>query len=231
MDPRQTPHVHRYFDPADRFVRIRVCDAAEAGIEARPELDRAAYRLAVVAACVEGFEEPEPELRSVCAGTDVDVDDALALLYQIVVSVNPALELRAVRLPGASAGPAPEPGTRAAASGVDDPERALRRRARGLEERLLGRVFGQDEAVGRAAAAVRRAASGLARGRGPLASLLLVGPTGTGKTELGRALAAELEGAGFGFVRVDCGELAQGTRPPSSSARRPATSASRRAGC
>jgi len=86
------------------------------------------------------------------------------------------------------------------------PRLDLRRLARGLDERLGRRLAGQPEAVGAVARALRRAAAGLAGRRGPLATLLFVGPTGTGKTELARALAEELGGARR-LVRIDCSEL------------------------
>jgi ATP-dependent Clp protease ATP-binding subunit ClpC len=74
-------------------------------------------------------------------------------------------------------------------------------------------VVGQPEAVASVTRSVGRAAVGLASRRGPLASLLFVGPTGTGKTELARSLASELGGEER-LLRVDCSEF--GTRHESS---------------
>ena len=68
-------------------------------------------------------------------------------------------------------------------------------------------MLGQPEGVACVARALRRAAAGLRKPRGPLACLLFVGPTGTGKTELARALAREL-GSERLLVRVDCSEFA-----------------------
>ncbi len=72
-----------------------------------------------------------------------------------------------------------------------------------LEERLLGRVFGQEEAVGQVVNAVKFARAGLLEEGKPLASLLFVGPTGVGKTEIARSLAKEL---GIKLIRFDMSE-------------------------
>ena len=75
-----------------------------------------------------------------------------------------------------------------------------------LRQRILGRVFGQDEAVDQVVEAVQMAKAGLAEGDKPLASLLFVGPTGVGKTEVARTLADEL---GVKLVRFDMSEYAE----------------------
>jgi len=76
-----------------------------------------------------------------------------------------------------------------------------------LEARLQTRVLGQSEAVHQVAAAVRRGRSGLREGDRPIASLLLLGPTGVGKTELCRALAEELYQSRDAFIRFDMSEF------------------------
>lgn len=76
----------------------------------------------------------------------------------------------------------------------------------GAEEALTRRVVGQEKAVRAVAAALRRARTGLGDPRRPLGSFLFVGPTGVGKTELGRALAEFLFGSEGALVRVDMSE-------------------------
>ncbi|MFD4422090.1 ATP-dependent Clp protease ATP-binding subunit [Agromyces sp. NPDC058484] len=67
-----------------------------------------------------------------------------------------------------------------------------RERLGDLEGELHARVIGQDDAVTAVAKAVRRSRTGMGDARRPIGSFLLLGPTGVGKTELARALAASL---------------------------------------
>jgi ATP-dependent Clp protease ATP-binding subunit ClpC len=76
----------------------------------------------------------------------------------------------------------------------------------GLREALLARVVGQDEAVGAAARAVLRGRTGLGDGGRPAASLLFMGPSGVGKTELCKALADCVYGSRDALIRLDMTE-------------------------
>lgn len=76
----------------------------------------------------------------------------------------------------------------------------------GLEEKLHGRVIGQEEAVKAVAQAMRRARAEVREGKRPIANLLFLGPTGVGKTELSKALAAEYFGSEKMMVRLDMSE-------------------------
>ena len=75
-----------------------------------------------------------------------------------------------------------------------------------MEDRLHERVVGQDEAVRAVAAAVRRARAGLQDPNRPLGSFVFLGPTGVGKTELARALAAFLFDDERAMIRIDMSE-------------------------
>jgi ATP-dependent Clp protease ATP-binding subunit ClpB len=75
-----------------------------------------------------------------------------------------------------------------------------------LEELLHRRVVGQDEAVKAVADAVLRARSGIKDPNRPIGSFLFLGPTGVGKTELARALAATLFDDEGNLVRIDMSE-------------------------
>ncbi|MEA2787438.1 MAG: ATP-dependent Clp protease ATP-binding subunit ClpB [Candidatus Eremiobacteraeota bacterium] len=75
-----------------------------------------------------------------------------------------------------------------------------------LEDELHRRVIGQDEAVTAVSEAILRARSGLGDPNRPLGSFLFLGPTGVGKTELARALAAFLFDDERALVRIDMSE-------------------------
>lgn len=75
-----------------------------------------------------------------------------------------------------------------------------------LEDHLHERVIGQDDAVSVVANAIRRSRAGLADPNRPIGSFLFLGPTGVGKTELARSLAAFLFDDERSMVRVDMSE-------------------------
>ncbi|KUJ28015.1 ATP-dependent Clp protease ATP-binding subunit ClpC [Christensenella hongkongensis] len=76
----------------------------------------------------------------------------------------------------------------------------------GLENMLHERVIGQDEAVSAVAKAIRRARAGLKDPARPIGSFIFLGPTGVGKTELTKALAAAMFGDENAMIRLDMSE-------------------------
>lgn len=76
-----------------------------------------------------------------------------------------------------------------------------------LEEELHKRVISQDDAVTAVAKAVRRARAGLKDANRPIGSFLFLGPSGVGKTELARTLAAQLFGSADNIIRIDMSEF------------------------
>ena len=75
-----------------------------------------------------------------------------------------------------------------------------------MEDELHRRIVGQDEAVSAVAKAIRRGRAGLKDPKRPTGSFLFLGPTGVGKTELCKALAAAMFGDENAMVRLDMSE-------------------------
>ena len=96
-------------------------------------------------------------------------------------------------------------GIPAVQANLEEAERLLH-----LEEELHRRVIGQDEAVKAVARAVRRSRAELRDPRRPIGSFIFVGPTGVGKTELARALAAALFGSEDAMIKLDMSEFMEG---------------------
>jgi ATP-dependent Clp protease ATP-binding subunit ClpC len=84
----------------------------------------------------------------------------------------------------------------------DETERLLH-----LEDALHKRIVGQDEAISAIAKAVRRARAGLKDPRRPIGSFIFLGPTGVGKTELTKALAAFMFGSEDALIQLDMSEF------------------------
>jgi ATP-dependent Clp protease ATP-binding subunit ClpC len=76
----------------------------------------------------------------------------------------------------------------------------------GMEDELHTRVISQDKAISALSRAIRRSRAGLKNPNRPVGSFIFLGPTGVGKTELARALAAFLFGSDTALVRFDMSE-------------------------
>ncbi|RMC38499.1 ATP-dependent Clp protease ATP-binding subunit [Lactobacillus sp. ESL0236] len=75
-----------------------------------------------------------------------------------------------------------------------------------LENNLHQRIIGQDKAVSSISKAVRRSRSGIKDENRPIGSFLFLGPTGVGKTELAKAIAATVFGSENNLIRIDMSE-------------------------
>ena len=204
--------VLKYCELLDEFIRIRTTadDGTRPSTGDDAVTNRAAYHQFVVNHCVVDYEEQVLPLFH--HHNKVYQTEALVeLLYQICIEVNPHLEIHSVTLPGDN----PSEGL-TDASGVEvddawseaDDLGAFQERVRDIESTLSQRVVGQEPAVHAVSHAVKKAAVGLKDPRKPVGVFLLVGPTGTGKTELAKSLTRQLFGNLSSLVRIDCSEYA-----------------------
>lgn len=203
--------VIKYFDLIDEFIKVRCCsEDLLAELHSTSVTNKASYRDRVVRSCVPTFEN---EILSAVGRMDEDYDLEIVeeLLYQICIDVNPSLEIHQVSIPspgGASAEKAQTTDPFEARPGSDAARQQLFRRVNSLERSLKAQIIGQDEAISSLTRAVKKAAVGLKRPSSPIGTFLLVGRTGTGKTELAKALARNLFDDPNAMIRVDCSEYA-----------------------
>jgi ATP-dependent Clp protease ATP-binding subunit ClpA len=78
-----------------------------------------------------------------------------------------------------------------------------------FEERLRGKIIGQDEAVAQLVNVYQTVLAGMTGSGRPIANLLFLGPTGSGKTRLVEAAAEILLGSSTAFIKIDCAEFQQ----------------------
>ncbi len=202
--------VIKYFDLIDEFIKVR-CSSDELlqELHGAPIQNKANYRQRVVRACVPTFEgEVLPAVKKMDDGYDLEIVEEL--LYQICIDVNPSMEIHQVAIPTnqgpKTAAEADDPFT--AKAGNEASRQNLYRRVGNLERNLRQQIIGQDEAITTLVRAVKKAAVGLKRPTQPVGTFLLVGRTGTGKTELAKAIARNLFDDPTAMIRVDCSEYA-----------------------
>jgi ATP-dependent Clp protease ATP-binding subunit ClpC len=198
--------VIKYFDLIDEFIKVRCCsDEVIAELQRQPITNKASYRHRIVEVCVPDYHGGV--LKAV-ARLDEDYDPEIVeeLLYQVCIDVNPSLEIHQVALPSAAASE-PENALLPRTAGGNE-RQTFFRKVMGLGRALRAQIVGQDAAIETLVRAVKKAAVGLKRPAAPIGTFLFVGRTGTGKTELAKALARTLFDDPGRLVRVDCSEYA-----------------------
>lgn len=200
--------VIKYFDLIDEFIKVRSCTEDIMSELARtPVRDKCSYRRRIVEVCVPDFEA---EVGSALERLDEDYDLEIIeeLLYQICIDVNPGLEIHQVALPNEGQTSQGPESILSAATGTDRDRQDVYRKVKGLEKSLRKQVVGQDDAIGTLVRSIKKAAVGLKSPTSPVGTFFLVGRTGTGKTELAKAVARTLYDDPGRLVRVDCSEYA-----------------------
>lgn len=194
--------VLKYCEVIDEFIKVRVFSDEDVAQFMKPDqiTNRRAYQRQVVESAVVDYAENVLPLFK--KFNRIYKPEALEdVLYQICVEVNPHLEIHQVSLPLHGENQAE----------LDDAvqlRRKLKDKVVGLERALMQKVVGQNEAVMTISKAIKKAAVGLKDPRKPIGCFLMVGTTGSGKTELAKVIAKHLFGKSSNMVRVDCSEFA-----------------------
>ncbi len=199
--------VVKYFDLVDEFIKVKCCSEEVLTELLEHEIcNKASYRGKIVETCVPDFLA---EILPAVTRLDEDYDTEVVeeLLYQICIDVNPSLEIHQVSLPTKGGESEDLEATLIPRTGQKE-RGSVYRRVMALEKTVKNQVLGQDEAIESLTRSVKKAAVGLKRPGAPIGTFLLVGRTGTGKTELAKVLSRELYDEPGHLVRVDCSEYA-----------------------
>ena len=198
----ETQVVLKYCEVIDEFIKVRVFTDDDVGLLVDPDgvSNRRAYQRSVVEATVLDYQNSVLPLFK--KFNRIYKPEALEdVLYQICVEVNPHLEIHQVSLPM-------DDGEEALLDEGNSLRRELSEKVFGIERDLMSRVIGQNDAVRTISKAVKKAAVGLKDPRKPIGVYLMIGSTGSGKTELAKVVTEHLFDRTANLVRVDCSEFA-----------------------
>lgn len=200
--------VVKYFDLIDEFIKVRsAADEILAELARTDIRNKSSYRRRIVETCVPDFEA---DIRAALDRLDDDFDAEIVeeLLYQICIDVNPCLEIHQVSLPNDATPGENSDAVLTPTSACARERQGLYRKVMGLEKSLKNQIVGQDDAITTMVRSIKKAAVGLKPPTVPVGSFFLVGRTGTGKTELAKAVARTLYDDPGRLIRIDCSEYA-----------------------
>lgn len=168
-------------------------------------------RYYIINTCIDSFHEIYQLLRT---SNDVPLKAALDDLYSWAIYLNPFLDLTLRQVRNINKTTATH---REAFANVEEESpnykgytslsQISKEELDSLEETLLTKVFGQDEAVKAVANAYKRAVSGVGNPKTPIGAFLFYGGTSTGKTELARVVSKLVTNSEKGLLKISCNTL------------------------
>lgn len=200
--------IMKYIEPLDSFIRIRVYnrEQSQTALSRCRAAGKADYVEWIVGEVIADFDEKvRPKIAEKFEAEYVQ--DVLISLYQTCVDVNPNLEIHQTAIPVYDDSDLAEkietmPDDLFDAPKVDRPSPPV------VQAKLRRRVVGQEDAIDAFVRFWRRSCAGLRDPERPLGSLMFIGSTGVGKTELAKAIADVAFGGSL--IRIDCSEYAAG---------------------
>jgi len=199
----------------DRFFpdkAIDLIDEAAAGVNARRRSSERVERLSSLGIALQAMEEKKAE--AVTAGELAEAEKLHAKLTQLreeQVSLQAAYKHEISKnKPTVTKEDVARVVARMTGVPLSTVLATDRERIGALQGSLMGAIFGQDAAIKAVSDVVSRSRLGLGEPNRPKAALLLVGPSGTGKTETARLLAKELFGREDALIKIDMSEFSEG---------------------
>lgn len=195
--------VMKYFEPIDKFVRLRCFtrEQARVALTKCPARSKKPYVAWVVETVVVGWTETVKPALDAKFGPEYH-EDLLISIYGTCIELNPVFELHQTIIPIY-----PETQTGEIPDGIFDAPKRERPLPLDFAALLNAKVVGQRDAVESVRRLYQRTFVGLRDRKRPVGSMMFIGPTGVGKTELAKSIADVAFGRSL--IRIDCSEFCE----------------------
>ena len=197
----------KYCPMIDCFIKVRELspEEMESFFKDADICDKSSYQELVVKAAIPEYHGKILSMIQKEYDVGVDLETAIEELYRMCIKVNPSLNIYNVSIPVQE---------KERQSALSEPceKKVFSERIQsvlGMEDALMKRIIGQNEAVIKVTNCIKSARIGIKDPNRPVGCFIFAGQTGVGKTELAKALAEFLTGDEKNMVRIDCSEFSQ----------------------